>query len=192
MELNPASLNQLLARVSPKDTVRGFVSNAILGHVETIKGAPVASGLLERVLRKRPNDLLSYPAPDFFRLLLACTEAIALPGQHGAALHDLGHAAAAGFFVSPMGKVLLSIVGKGNPPRLMANEPTAYATSFSFGKRRYEKIGAREFALVHEEDLLPVPFNVGALEAAVAAVGEKAQVTVAELGPDSARYVMRW
>jgi uncharacterized protein (TIGR02265 family) len=192
MIITPASLEALLARVSAKDTVRGFVSNAILGHVERIKGAPVASGVLERVLRKRPNDLLSYPAPDFFRLLIACTEAIALPGKHGEALHDLGHAAAAGFFVSPMGKVLLSIVGKGNPPRLMANEPTAYATSFTFGKRRYEKIAAREFALVHQEDLLPVPFNVGALEAAVESVGEKAQVTVTELGADSARYVLRW
>jgi uncharacterized protein (TIGR02265 family) len=74
----------------------------------------------------------------------------------------------------------------------MANEPTAYATSFTFGKRRYEKIAAREFALVHQEDLLPVPFNVGALEAAVESVGEKAQVTVTELGADSARYVLRW
>ena len=192
MIFTPDSMNQLAARIPAKDTVRGFVFNAILGHVETIQGAPVASGVLERVLRRRPNDLLSYPAPDFFKLLFACVGALEHAQGPAQAIHDLGHAAAAGFFVSPMGKVLLSIVGKGNPPRLMANEPTAYATSFSFGKRRYEKIAAREFALVHEEDLLPVPFNVGALEAAVEAVGEKVQISVTELGPESARYVLRW
>lgn len=160
--------------------------------MEAQRGSQIASGVLERVLRKRPNDLLSYPAPDFFKLLFACVEALQPPLSTEQALHDLGHAAAKGFFASPMGRVLLGIVGQNNPPRLMANEPTAYGMSFSFGKRRYEKVGPREFALIHEGDLLPVPFNVGALEAAVEAVGEKTTVTATELGPDAARYVQRW
>ena len=89
--------------------------------------------------------------------------------------------------------MLLGIVGRGDPARLMANAPTAYATSFSFGKRSFRRLGPREMELAHVEDLLPVPFNVGALEAAMRSVGATAQhVKPTPVSQSECRYLIVW
>jgi len=175
MALDSNWLVDLLGRTPASATVRGFVFNAMLEYLAAKKGSEVAASVLERTLRKRPADLLSYPASDFFRLLHACAEALHAPEGIDEAVRQMGYASADGFFSSPMGKMLLSIVGRGDPARLIANEPTAYATSFSFGKRTFRRLGPREMVLTHTDDLLPVPYNMGALEAAMNSVGAKAQ-----------------
>lgn len=183
----------LLKRTPDGATVRGFVFNAMLEHVAARKGSHVAGKLVDEVMRKRPADLLSYPATDFFKLMHSCATALNEPKGFDEALRAVGYAAADGFFSSPMGKMLLGIVGRGDPARLMANEPTAYATSFSFGKRAFKRIGPREMELTHTEDLLPVPFNVGALEAAMNSVGAKAQqVKATPVSESHCVYTITW
>lgn len=187
------NLAELVERTPERATVRGFVFNAMLDHVAAKQGADTAAAVLSQTLQRKPADLLSHPARDFFRLMHACAAALYEAKGFDTAVHDLGYAAAAGFFASPMGKMLLGIVGRGDPARLMANEPTAYATSFSFGKRTFRRIGPREMELTHAEDLLPVPFNVGALEAAMQAVGAKAlTVTPTPVSETECRYLMTW
>lgn len=193
MPLDSNGLVELLKRTPDGATVRGFVFNAMLEHVAAKKGSAVATAVLDQTLRKRAADLLSYPAGDFFRLLRACAEALAEPAGLDEALRALGYASADGFFSSPMGKMLLGIVGRGDPARLMANAPTAYATSFSFGKRSFRRLGPREMELTHVEDLLPVPFNVGALEAAMRSVGATAQhVKPTPVSQSECRYLIVW
>lgn len=193
MPFDAAALQAVLARMPTSETVRGFVFNAMLAHVADTKGPVLASGLQERFLKKKPNDLLSYPAHDFFKLMHACAEAMAEPAGIDEGLRVMGYASATGFFRSPMGKMLLGIVGRGDPTRLMANEPTAYATSFSFGKRKYERTGERLMVLTHTEDYLPSPYNVGALQGAFDAVEAKArEVVPSALGPDAVRYTITW
>lgn len=193
MALAGGWLAELLKRTPDGATVRGFVFNAMLEHVAAKRGSAVATVVLEKTLRKRAADLLSYPAADFFKLLHACAEALEEPAGIDEAVRALGYASADGFFSSPMGKMLLGIVGRGDPARLMANEPTAYATSFSFGKRSFRRLGPREMELTHAEDLLPVPYNVGALEAAMNSVGAKAQhVKASPVAQGECRYIIVW
>jgi uncharacterized protein (TIGR02265 family) len=186
-------LDAALARMPKGETVRGFVFNAGVDYVAQLKGPEVASGIQERILRRRPNDLLSYSAHDYFRLIHACSVALKDPLGLDAAVRAVGHASATGFFKSPMGRLLLRIVGRGDPARLMANEPTAYATSFSFGKRTYQRTGDRSLTLEHSADFLPIAYNLGALEGALEAVEAKAQKVVATpLATDAARYDITW
>jgi len=193
MAFDENALNLLLARMTTQHTVRGFVFNAMVEHVAEKKGDVIASGLQERILKKRPSDLLSYPASDFFKLLHGGAVALEDPAGQDEAVRALGFASAAGFFASPMGRLLLTIVGRGNPARLMANEPTAYATSFSFGKRKFKRVGEQSIQLTHAEDFLPVPYNLGALQGAMAAVGATAQQVLAtHLVPDGATYEITW
>jgi len=186
-------LAAISTRVTTGTTVRGFVFNAMLDEVVDKRGAAFEGDLRNQVMRKRPSDLLSYPASDYFKLLHLC--AVSLDDAAGIpeSVRVLGYACAAGFFRSPMGRLLLGIVGRGDPARLMANEPTAYATSFSFGKRTYKRTGERSLELTHAEDFLPAPYNVGALQGALDAVGAKARkVTFVPIDRDAARYDITW
>lgn len=192
LDLDDAALAAILERLPASTTVRGFVFNAVLGFVAEKAGAEQAEAIRAALSRRKPNDLLSYPAKDYFTLLRDASAAVAPAVGPEAALRELGKASALGFFVSPMGKLLLKIIGGGTPARLMANEPTAYATSFSFGKRKYEKTGERSLALTHREDYLPVPYNIGALEGALLAAKLEARIEADPLGQDAARYTLTW
>lgn len=184
-------LGPVLARMPANHTVRGFVFNAVLDEVGRRAGPAAAGEISRRLFRKPPGDLFSYGAHDFFRLIDA--GAIALrPMGEAEALEALGFAAAIGFFASPMGRMLLGIVGKGDPSRLMANEPTAYATSFTFGKRRYERSAPKEIRLHHDEDFLPVAFNVGALHGALTSISATGKVRAEGRGQDAATYFLTW
>ena len=192
MQLDAAWLDGSLKRMPQRHTVRGFVFRAVLECVARRAGAETSSLIRDRWMRRKPNDLLSYPAHDFFRMLSAGATALDEPLGEAEALRILGHASGAGFFASPMGKLLLGIVGRGDPARLMANEPSAYATSFSFGQRSFERKGERELHLTHRDDYLPMSFNVGALHSALEAITASAAVTAEPLGEDAARYVLTW
>jgi uncharacterized protein (TIGR02265 family) len=190
--LDDAGLNQILARLPESETVRGFVFNAVLAYVGETAGADAASGILGKLFKRKPIDLLKYPAADYFRLLHHGTVTIAPLVGAEVAMRELGKASALGFFESPMGRLLLSIIGTANPARLMSNCPTAYATSFSFGKRKYERTSETSLTLSHEEDPLPTEYNVGALEGALQAAKLTAQIDVEHLGQDAARYTLSW
>lgn len=192
MGFDDTTLRQTLERVGPAETVRGFVFNAGLNFVAEKAGADAAGAILSRLFKRKPNDLLKYPAADYFRLLHHASEVIAPAVGAGLALHDLGKASAGGFFTSPMGKLLLKIVAGGNPARLMSNEPTAYATSFSFGKRTFARLGESALTLTHEADPLPAEYNVGALEGALEAAGLSAEIRAEPLAQDSVRYALTW
>jgi uncharacterized protein (TIGR02265 family) len=193
MSYDATALDELLGRLPPKETVRGFVFNAVTAHLAAKVGPEIASGMQERITRKRPVDLFNYPAADFFRLIYGGVGALLSQTESAeVAMQDLGYASAAGFFVSPTGRLLLAMVGTEDPAKLMANEPTAYATSFSFGRRAYAKNGTRELTLTHADDFLPIDFNVGALKSALDAAKAPAKVVAHPEGRDGARYVLSW
>lgn len=193
MGFDDATLKETLQRVGPKETVRGFVFNAVLTHLAQKVGADEAQAILAQLFKRKPNDLLSYPAQEYFRLLHLGAKAMEPVVGTSRAVRELGKASALGFFASPMGKLLLNIIGTSNPARLMSNAPTAYATSFSFGKRKFERTSENTLTLTHEQDPLPHDYNVGALEGALEAANLSATtIEVEPLGQDAARYTLTW
>ena len=156
------------------------------------RGADVAAEIQRRLLPKRPVALLRHSAHDYFKVMFACAEALS-PADLDAGLYTVGFQCAAAFFETPMGQMLLSLVGRGDPSRLMANEPTAYKTTFSFGTRVFKRNGPREVECLHSEDCLPMSFNKGALVTAMKAIEvPTAKVTAVTVGPWSARYTISW
>lgn len=192
MSFDDVALNEILARLPESESVRGFVFNAVLDYVAEKAGADAAGQILSRLFKRKPNDLLKYPAADYFRLLRHSAEAIAPAVGADRAVRELGRASALGFFHSPMGRLLLSIIGTANPARLMSNCPTAYATSFSFGKRTFARTSETSLTLTHEQDPLPADYNLGALEGALEAARLTAQVRAEPLGLDAVRYTLSW
>jgi uncharacterized protein (TIGR02265 family) len=185
-------LEATLAQLPKNSTTLGYIFNKTLDCVVEQRGSEVAAEIQRRLLPKRPIALLRHSAHDYFKVMYACAHALD-PDDLDAGLYTVGFECAAAFFQTPMGQMLLSLVGRGDPSRLMANEPAAYKTTFSFGTRVFKRLGPKEVECLHSEDLLPMPFNKGALMTAMKAIEvPTAKVTAVAAGPWSARYVIGW
>lgn len=186
---------ELRMAVTPESaTVRGLIFNAVLALVGRSHGDAAAAALRETVSKKAYVDFFSYPARDFLRLLYAAAERLA-PEHDGsleAAIRACGAAAVSGFFQSGVGRTLTQLIGQGDPKRLFSSAPTAYGTTVGYGQRTCTPLGERSVRLHFKEDMQPVEFHQGLLEAALRAVGVQGRVEARAVSLNESEYTISW
>jgi uncharacterized protein (TIGR02265 family) len=174
-------------------TVRGLIFNAVFKLVNQHLGEASATELRSQISKKALVDFFSYSARDFLQVLFAAGERLSpIYGSSQAAIRACGAAVGGDFFLSGVGRTLTTIIGQGDPKKLLANAPTAYSTTVSYGQRKYNVLGDRRVSLHFKGDMQPVEFHQGTLEAALEGVGCPGKVEVRRIGLDEAEYIIEW
>lgn len=192
-------LNERLQLVGAQDQVRGFIFNGMLELLKNEHGPVVANQVRAQALEKTPIDFFNYPATALLKLLYGAAAAIQPKGydasdeEFAAALRRCGEYSVGGFLNSAVGKTLLTMVGRGDPKRILAQTATSYRTTVTFGKRTYVPVGEREARLDMEGELAPPEFHEGVIHRALRTIGvETVKVTTTRLSLTSVQFVMRW
>ncbi len=162
------SREELLRRqalAGPSDVVQGMFFGAVAGLVEREAGAERAAALrTSRRFPKRPVPFMRYPAADFLAVVdEAIGELTARKLPYPEALHAVGMGIVETFMEGPVGKLMVSMLG-GDPNRMLGGGPSAYAATFSFGKREYVRRSESEGAFRFSRELLGPEISRGILK----------------------------
>jgi eukaryotic-like serine/threonine-protein kinase len=154
------NLQELKLRISscmPGDTVTGFFFNALFGH--TLRVAMLEARTFV--------DALTYPTPEFLRLLWKAVELLA-PNSGGVdlAFQDIGTWAMDGLLRSPLGKPIESMKGQ-TPHALMKAMMATLKPMLAPGDRVVGPFTASSGMLIYKGDVLPVQFHAGLATAAL-------------------------
>jgi uncharacterized protein (TIGR02265 family) len=171
MPADRADLAARLAAATTGDTVRGLIFEGVFDLLRQHGGDPDALAC-DPTGRGKRADFLSYPVADYLRLAWAAADRLepALGGVD-AAFYQMGYRATANVLGSTLGATLLTF---GRSPRtLLAQSPSAYKATVSYGQRILTWIGPHHARLEFVRDFLVVPFHCGVFQAVLDATGAK-------------------
>lgn len=153
-------------RATASDQVPGMFFSGLLGLIERDGGPERAAKIrAERRFPKRVLSFLRYPAADFLDVVdgIALELSALEKRAYDAALVRVGGGMIQTFMEGPVGKTMLSMLG-GDAHRMMSGASTAYATTFSFGKRQYVKRSAQTGEFICRGELLGPQVTRGVLQ----------------------------
>jgi uncharacterized protein (TIGR02265 family) len=187
------SLEQLLALTTPADTCRGMFFNGLLEAVRALGGEEARAKCHAAAGDKKFVDFFSYPVADFLKAIFTATELLGpkLGGQD-AVLRQLGRRATEDFLSSTIGKTLTALAGT-DPHRLLASFPNSYRASVSYGERSVERLGDKHGRMLSRRDFLPLAYNEGVIDAAMAqSTAQGIVVRGHRIGPLEVDYDVTW
>ena len=192
----PADLADLRARLSaatPNDTVRGLIFNGTFSVIRARLGVDGArrcdpAGQGQRTAFK------SYPVSEYLELVFGAVERLEEHfGDPDAVFYAFGHGALVSVFSSSVLGTTLKMLAGGRPAQLLANGPTGYLATVSYGTRTVEVVGERHVRLVFRRDFLVPTFHCGVLSAGVESVGGRdVRVRGRQTGFLDAIYDVEW
>ncbi len=165
------NLQELTLRItscSPHDTVTGFFFNALFGHAMRVVGGSATEQLRSAMLEPRSFvDALTYPTPEFLRMLWKAVELLA-PHSGGveAAFQDMGTWAMDGLLRSPLGKPIEQLRGQ-SPHALMKAMMATLKPMLTPGERVVGPFTGSSGMLIFKGEVLPVQFHAGLATAAL-------------------------
>jgi len=191
----PADLPDLQARIAattPQDTVRGLIFNALFDTVEQHAGKAAAKAC-DPTGKGHRTDFFSFPVADFLRLLGPAIDLVEpAVGSSDRAFFEFGYRALANVFGSTLGATIM-VMARKDPRALLAQAPTAYRGTVSYGERRIEWVGARQARLTFSRDFLVPPYHCGVLTAALEAIeARNPKVSGAQVSLLEATYAVSW
>lgn len=192
MPVDQRDLQARIAAATPQDTVRGLIFNALFDAVEEHAGKAAALAC-DPAGKGRRTDFLSFPVADFLRAVGPAADLLEPRlGSIDRAFHEFGYRAVANVFGSALGATIVVLAGK-NPRSLLAQAPTAYRGTVSYGERRLEWLGERHARLTFSRDFLVPAYHCGVFAAAMESIGAKApRVTGAQVSFLEAAYEVSW
>ncbi len=166
--VNLQELKLRIASCSPDDTVTGFFFNALFGHTLRVIGPSATEQLRSSMLEARAFvDALTYPTPEFLRLLWKAVELLA-PNSGGVdpAFQDMGTWAMDGLLRSPLGKPIEQLRGQ-TPHALMKAMMATLKPMILPGERVVGPFTGNGGMLIYKGEVLPVQFHAGLATAAL-------------------------
>jgi uncharacterized protein (TIGR02265 family) len=165
------NLEELKLRIlscGASDTVNGFFFNALFGHALRVVGGSATPELRSSMLEPRAFvDALTYPTPEFLRLLWKTVELIS-PNSGGVdpAFQDIGVWAMDGLLRSPLGKPIESLKGQ-TPHTLMKAMMATLKPMLLPGDRVVGPFTGSSGMLIYKGEVLPIQFHAGLASAAL-------------------------
>jgi uncharacterized protein (TIGR02265 family) len=192
MPVDQRDLQARIAATTPQDTVRGLIFNALFDAVEEHAGKAAALDC-DPTGKGRRTDFFNFPVADFLRAIGPAVDLLEPKlGSTERAFFEFGYRAVANVFGSALGATILVLAQK-DPRSLLAQAPTAYRGTVSYGERRIEWTGERRARLTFSHDFLVPAYHCGVLTAAMEAVEAKApRVTGSQVALLEAVYEVSW
>ncbi len=192
MPADRKDLQARLAAATPADTVRGLIFNGAFSIVREHLGDGSAKDCDPAKTGSR-TDFFSYPVSEYLEMAWNVVDRLEKPlGSVDAGFFRIGHRAVANVLSSMLGRTLITIAGQ-EPQRLIANAPSGYRATVSYGERTVEFLADRHARLVFKHDFLVPPFHCGVLTAAVEMLGGKnVRATGQATGLLEAVYDLAW
>lgn len=168
-----AENEQRLARLTPRDTIKGLFIRRYLALCEELGGPALRDRGLECLDEKRVFDFVNYPYASIVRMgtLLSLELAPRYPSVD-AWLRDMGRLATVSYLRSLLGRAFLSTLTP-SPRAMLTGMPWAIKTTFAFGERSvaFPEEGRCIFSC--RGDFSPAASNAGAVQSAIEEVGAK-------------------
>ena len=179
---------------APTDTVTGFFFNALFGHALRIVGAAATAQLRAAMLQSRSFvDALTYPTPEFLRLLWKAVELIApTSGGVDPAFKDIGVWAMDGLLRSPLGRPIEQLKGQ-TPHALMKAMNTTLKPMLLPGERVVGPFTGSSGILIYKGEVLPIQFHTGLASAALDRLaGLQVKTSWEKTAADRVEMKLRW
>ncbi len=192
MPVDHRDLQARIAASTPQETVRGLIFNALFDTVAE-HGGPGAAAALDPTGKAHRTEFFSYPVADFLRLVGPAVDLIEPKvGSVERAFFECGYRAVANVFASALGATIL-LMARKDPRALLAQAPTAYRGTVSYGERRLEWLGPRQARFTFTHDFMVPAYHRGVLTAALDSVGaRKPRVEGTPVSLLEAVYLVSW
>ncbi len=191
------NLQELKLRINscgPADAVTGFFFNALFGHTLRVIGVSATEQLRSSMLEASTFvDALTYPTPEFLRLLWKAVELLA-PNSGGVdpAFQDMGTWAMDGLLRSPLGKPVEQLKGQ-TPHALMKAMMATLKPMLAPGDRVVGPFTATTGMLIYKGEVLPIQFHAGLATAALQRLaGLTIQTAWEKTAADRVEMKLRW
>lgn len=194
MPVDPSEVAARVAVCESTDRVRGMMFNELLALVNRELGA----GAVTRVRAVLPpdakyRDIVSYPIADFLKLMFAAADLLEPKlGSVELAIRACGAATVDAFARTPAGRVFFGVVSLAGPARLLSQAQTGYTTVVTYGSRSYTPKTDSSGSIVMNDDMQPVAYHEGVLEAVLRNVGYDATVRGKAIDVKTAEYSLEW
>ncbi|ATB31897.1 TIGR02265 family protein [Melittangium boletus] len=190
-----AELHHRISLTGPGDVARGIFLNSLLDMLRQFGDQALLRHCLEVSGEQRFLEFFNYPLSTWLRMAYPAAWRMSdTYGGFDGALHEMGYQASKAFYGSSAGKVLL-LLARNEPLRLLNNMPTTTNAVLgdNTGITQMKRTGKTSGVLTYMRDLVPRPYNEGALKASLEAVGAKDVKVVAHpLGEFDTDYEVSW
>lgn len=188
-------LQARLALTGPGDVARGIFMNSLLDLLRQFGDEELVHQCLALGGEQRFLEFFNYPLSTWLKMAYPAARRMSEKyGDFSAAMWEMGYQASKAFYASSAGKVLV-LLARNEPLRLLNNMPsTTHAVlGDNTGIDQMKRTGQSHGVLSYKRDLVPRPFNEGALVASLEAVGAKdVSVRARALGPYDTDYELSW
>ncbi|WP_434388570.1 TIGR02265 family protein [Melittangium boletus] len=157
------------------DVARGIFLNSLLDMLRQYGDEELLRQCLEVSGEQRFLEFFNYPMSTFLRMAYPAAWRMGhLYGGFEGAFREMGYQASKAFYASSAGKVLL-LLARNEPLRLLNNMPTTTNAVLgdNTGITQMKRTGKTSGVLTYMRDLVPRPYNEGALKSSLEAVGAK-------------------
>lgn len=162
-----------LARLRPRDTLKGLYLRRYLEVFGELGGPVLAQRGLEALKERRIFDFLNYPYSGVVQMALAvCDELAPRYGGVDPWLHEMGQLAATSYLRSLLGRAFLASFNP-SPRSMLVGMPWAISSTFNFGQRSVLFPGLNRCVFQCRREFSAAPSNAGAVRAAIEAVGAR-------------------
>jgi uncharacterized protein (TIGR02265 family) len=165
---NPQELGLRIKSCMPGDTVHGFFFNALFGLTMRLVGTG-SDGQLRGALEEKKSfvDALTYPTPEFLRVMWKAVELIG-PRVDGvdAAFRDMGVWSMDGLLRSPLGRPVEQFKGRA-PHEILKPLVATLKPMLTPGERVVGPFTGRGGSLIFKGEVLPIQFHAGLVTAAL-------------------------
>lgn len=193
----PVDLHEAAQRIAvcrSDDRVRGLMFNELLALVDRELGADAV--VLARASLPPDTkylDLISYPISDFIKLLYATADLLEpIYGTADLAIRACGAVSVDAFARTPSGKLFFGVLGIAGPARLLSQAQTGYTTVVTYGQREFLAKSDTSGVVVMKDDMQPLAYHEGVLEAVLRSLGYDAVVRGRSLSLVDAEYDVSW
>ncbi|MGV3623168.1 MAG: TIGR02265 family protein [Archangium sp.] len=183
-----------VAACESTDRVRGMMFNELLALVNRQLGAEgVAKVRAVLPPDAKYRDLVSYPISDFLKLMFAAADLLeAKMGSVELAIRACGAATVDAFARTPGGRVFFGVLSLAGPSQLLARAQTGYTTVVTYGRRSFTPSSDSSGTIVMHDDMQPVAYHEGVLEAVLRNVGYDGTVRGKSIDVNTAEYSVSW
>jgi uncharacterized protein (TIGR02265 family) len=189
-----ADVDARLAKMTPKDTIKGIFLTAYLQAYKTEGGPALYEQCLALLGEKRGLvDFFSYPYANVLKIGVLGAEQLG-PRLGGITpyLRAMGRVAVDGYLKSALGQTFMNLV-QPTPKSMLSTLPVAIRTMLSFGERTFTMSSPSACVFACRNDYSPAEANAGAIEAViVAAKATEVKVSVTRHGLLDYDIVASW
>jgi uncharacterized protein (TIGR02265 family) len=182
-----------LSYAQPQDKTVGVFFLNVLESVRHLESEEAVKRCMEVSGEEKFLEYFSYPLSTLLKMIY--TAARLLSGKYGGfdkALWQMGYQAAAGFYKSTSGRLLM-MLNLGRPRQVIENMPSTAKTTWKDIEVTTKMTGPTSGIIVFKHDIIPRAYNEGAFQATFEAAQAKGiKVHARPLGPLDTEYEVSW